>query len=142
MVVEPPNLDKRMFMFLKHSYYPKVEDKSLRRHLEKAMEHLQRHVDQETAGWTWMWPRVLALLGENRQTVEEAFYQKGRADKGLARNKEKYHIRLGEYLEHIGDNKQAIENFSLAVNCSTDTDNKVAVYTKYARNRLEKLQQK
>ena len=86
-------------MFLKCSYYPEVEDKSLREHLERAREHMQRHVDQETAGWTWWWPRVLALLGENRQTVEEAFHQWGRIDIGLGGQKKMYHIRLGEYLE-------------------------------------------
>ena len=128
-------------MFLKCSYYPEVEDKSLREHLERAREHMQRHVDQETAGWTWWWPRVLALLGENRQTVEEAFHQKGR-DTGFAGNKDKYYVRLGEYLEHIGDNNQAMENFSLAVNCGTDSENRPDSLTKYARNRLEKLQQK
>ena len=67
---------------------------------------------------------MLALLGENRQTVEEALHQRGRADTCLASNKEKYHIRLGEYLEHIGDTDQAIVNFSLAVNCGNDTENR------------------
>ena len=129
-------------MFLKTSYYPEVEDKSLREHLERAKEHLQLHVDQEAADWTWWWPRVLALLCENRQTVEEAFHQRGRVDTGLARNKEMYHIRLGEYLEYIGDNNQAIENFSLAVNCGNGIENRADFSTKYARTRLEKLQKK
>ena len=128
-------------MFLKNSYYPKVEDKSLRKLLERAMEHLQRHVDQETAGWTWWWPRVKALLGENRQTVKEAFHQWGRIDTGLVGQKKMYHIRLGEYLEHIGYNKQAIQNFSIAVSCGNNTESGADFSTKYARNRLEKLQQ-
>ena len=106
----------------------------------RAREHMQRHVDQETAGWTWWCPRVLALLGENRQTVEEAFHHRGRVDTGLARNKEMYHIRLGEYLEHIGDNKQAIQNFSIAVSCGNNTESGADFSTKYAQNRLKKLQ--
>ena len=144
-MVSDPQSGASLFMFVKNSYYPETKDKSLREHLKRARDHLQRHVDQEAADWTWMWPRVLALLGENRQIVEEAFYQSGRSKIhstiGTEAKNVAYHMRLAEYLEYIGDAKQAKENFLQVVTCGeTSRDNiEITQFVRDAKIRLDRL---
>ena len=144
-MVSDPQSGASLFMFVKNSYYPETKDKSLREHLKRARDHLQRHVDQEAADWTWMWPRVLALLGENRQIVEEAFYQRGRSKThstiGTEAKNVGYHMRLAEYLEYIGDVQQAKENFLQVVTWGETSGDNIDIIqiVRDARFRLDRL---
>ena len=144
-MISGPQSRASLFMFVKNSYYPETEDKSLIEHLDRAKEHLQQHVDQETADWTWMWPRVLALLDENRQTVEEAFHQRGRSKThssiGTEAKNVGYHMRLAEYLEYIGDVQRAKENFLQAVTQGEISGDNIDItpFVTDARFRLDRL---
>lgn len=107
-------------MFLRNSYYPKTEDTELREYLMRAKDHFKKHVEQNSADWIPMWPRVLALLGEDRETVEEALFQEGRykteySTGGACNLTLSYHVNLGEYLLSIGDVQLAKESFAQAL---------------------------
>ena len=92
-----------------------------------------------------MWPRVLALLGENRQIVEEAFYQRGRSKThstiGTEAKNVGYHMRLAEYLEYIGDVQQAKENFLQVVTWGETSGDNIDIIqiVRDARFRLDRL---